>query len=280
MNASTGRTLWTIVVCTLCTLHVGVMNVSAAEPIRINGSGSGLFMMTPLIKAYTKAHPDVRITMEKPLGSSGAIKALLGGALDIAVSSKVLKPEELSMGAVSREYGRTPLAFVTGKKGGKTDITTKELEDIYSGRLKTWPDGVPIRLILRPDSDIDTKILEGLSPEMGKAVKIAHSQKGMAVAITDPESDDAVAKTQGSLGAAALPAILADKAPLSVLALNGVKPTVATLANGTYPLAKDIRFVTTKNTPPEAVKFLEFIYSPQGRAIAGNAGVLVPVAGK
>lgn len=250
-----------------------------AESIRVNGSGSALYVMKPLIKAYAQAHPGVRVEMEKPLGSSGAIKALLAGMLDIAVSSKVLQPDEMSQGCISIEYGKMPLAVVAGKNVLRKNVTTKELEDIYSGKVLKWANSEPVRLILRPDADIDTKILEGLSPGMGKAVRVAHVRRGMIVAVTDPESDEMVARIPGSLGAAALSAIMVEKASFRVLALNGIMPSVGNLANGTYPLAKDIRFVTTRNSSPALRRFINFIYSPQGRAIAGKAGVLVTAKG-
>lgn len=270
-----GLTLSTVAVFILCQLLSGQWRAEAAEAIRINGSGSALYVMKPLIRAYAKTHPEVRIEMEKPLGSSGAIKALLAGALDIAVSSKVLKPEEVARGGISREFGKMPLAIVTGRNVPKTNITTKELQDIYYGNVRTWSNGEPIRLILRPDADIDTKILMGLSPAMEKAVQAARSQHGMIVAVTDPESDEAVVKTSGSLGAAALPTILVEKVPVNVLKLNGIAPSVKSLTDGTYPLGKDIRFITTKDTPSAALKFIDFVYSPKGRAIAEKAGVLV-----
>lgn len=280
MGCSVGRTLSAVAVFMLCSLLSGQWRADASETVRVNGSGSALYVMKPLIKAYAKAHPEVRIEMEKPLGSSGAIKALLAGALDVAVSSKVLKAEEAAQGGISREYGRMPLVIVTGKNVPKTNITTRELENIYSGKVRAWSNGEAIRLILRPDADIDTKILEGLSPAMAVAVRDAHSHHGMIVAVTDPESDEAVVRISGSLGAAALPAMLVEKAPLNALALNGVKPTVKNLANGTYPLAKDIRFITTKNTSSATLKFIDFVTSPQGRAIAAKAGVLVISDGK
>ena len=280
MRHSIGRFLSAVAIFMLCSLLPGQRRAEAADIIRINGSGSALYVMKPLIKAYTKAHPEVSIVMEKPIGSSGAIKALLAGVLDIAVSSKLLKPEETAKGMVSREFGKMPLVIVAGETVAKTAITTKELEEIYSGRLRAWPNGEPIRLVLRPDADIDTKILEGLSPGMNRAIKEARLQQGMIVAVTDPESDEALVKTPGSLGASSLSAILVEKAPLNVLSLNGIKPTLKTLANGTYPLAKDIRFIFTKNAPPTVMKFMDFLYSHQGRAIAEKSGVLVAAGGK
>ena len=280
MKLLTGRTLAAVAAFFLCPLLSGQWRAEAAESIRINGSGSALYVMKPLVMAYTKAHPEVCIEINRPIGSSGAVKALLAGALDIAVSSKLLKPEERAKGAFSREYGKMPLMIVTGKKVTKTDITTKELEEIYYGKRRVWPDGEPIRLVLRPDADTDTKLLGGLSPGMSTAVKAAHTQHGMIVAVTDPESDEAIVDTPGSLGTSSLPSVLVEKNPLNVLSLNGIRPTVKALADGTYPLAKDIRFIMTKTTSPMALKFIDFIYSNQGRAIAEKSGVLVTVGGK
>jgi phosphate transport system substrate-binding protein len=228
-----------------------------------------------MVKAYRRLHPEVTIVMEKPLGSAGALKAMLAGALDITVSSKPLKPEEAAQGARVREYGKTPLLFVTHRNVPVKDITTREVEEIYSGKVRTWQNGEQIRPVLRPEGDIDTTILRGLSPGMEGAITMARQQKGVMIAVTDPESNEAVAKTPGSIGASSLTSLLVKKPALNPLSLNGVRATVRALANGSYPLAKDIRFVTTDRTPPAALKFLEFVYSAPGRAIAEKSGVLV-----
>jgi phosphate transport system substrate-binding protein len=255
----------------------------AEDKIRINGSGSALDMMKPLVEAYAKKYPAVRIEMERPLGSSGAVKALLAGALDIAVSSKRLKPEEAAQGARQTEYGKTPLVIVTEKNVPLTNITTQELEDIFTGKVTTWKNGELIRLVLRPEGDIDTTILRGLSSGMNSAVDASKSRFGMVIAVTDPEAYGLIVKTPGGIGASGLTSIIVERLSLKILALNGVKPSPKTLANGSYPLAKGISFVTTSRTPPAALKFIGFVHSPQGRAIAEKAGVLVtagPAPGK
>lgn len=247
----------------------------AADTIRINGSGSGLDLMRPLIAAYLNANKDVRIDMEKPLGSSGAVKALLAGALDLVVSSKPLKPEESARGARMMEYGSTPLAIVTEPDVPIADVTTRELENIFAGRTTAWSNGTPIRPVLRPEEDIDTRILRELSAGMNQAMSDAKSRPGQMTAVTDPEAYLAVARTPGSIGATGLVSVVVEKLPLKVLSLNGVAPAPAALAARTYPLAKQLNFVTAPGTPTAARKFLKFVYSPHGRAIAEKAGVLV-----
>ena len=265
----------------MCMLLIAAPSaVHAGETIRINGSGSGLEMMAPLINAYLKVQRGVTVEMEKPLGSSGAIKALAAGYLDIALTSRPLKPEESAKGFKVRPYGKTPLAIVANTGNTKKSISTRELEELYAGAVKKWPNGEAVRPVLRPLEDIDTKILKGLSPGMAEAISRANQQRGMITAVTDPESNDVVAKTSGSIGASGLTGVLNSKWKLSVLTLNGIQPTTKNLANGSYPLAKEINFVVTEKLSDAAARFLDFIYSEKGRGIAEKAGVFVTTAAK
>ena len=252
-------------------------DILAADTIRINGSGTCLEMIKPLMKAYGKNNRNISFRMEKPLGSSGAIKALLAGAIDIAIVSRPLKPEETAQGGKLRDYGKTPLAIVVEKKVPLKTISTKELEDIYSGKTQRWPDGETIRVILRPNEDADTIILKTLSPGMTEAVTKAQSRRGMMIAVTDPESNEAVSRTIGGIGASGLTSVVVGKLPLKVIALNDVKPARENLANGTYPLSKEVSFVTTDKLPDAAAKFMDFIYSNKGQSIAKKAGVWITV---
>lgn len=271
----TKRTLFSLCILSLFGLLVVPCFCLAADTITINGSGSALDMMKPMITAFQKSNKNIRIIMEKPLGSSGAVKALLGGALDMVMSSKPLKPEEIAKGAQLQLYGKTPLVIITEKNVRAKQLTTKELEDIYSGKTATWKNGETIRLVLRPQEDVDSKILGTLSPGMATAMTSARLRPGMLVAVTDPEASAAVSKTAGALGATGMTSIIVEKLAVTSLALNGVVATPQTLANGTYPLAKEISIVTSLKTPPAAQKLISFMNSSQGRAIAARNGVLV-----
>jgi phosphate transport system substrate-binding protein len=263
----------------LCSaLLPGVPPAQAGEPaatIRINGSGASFAFMKPLIDAYRAEYPELSFEMENPLGSSGAVKALLAGALDFAVISRPLRPAEREHGAMAREYGRTPLVMVTENQVPKSDISTGELERIYGGKVRAWADGEPIRIVLRPKDDTDTTILKGLSPDLAQAIETACVQPGMIVAPTDPESNAMVAKLPGALGASALCGLKGDHRPLNVLSLNGIPGTLATLADGSYPLTKIFYLVTTSRISESTAKFLDFVHSPRGRRIAEEAGILV-----
>ena len=249
----------------------------AADVIRINGSGSGLNMIQPITKAYAKTHPEVQFEMDNPLGSSGSIKALLSGVLDIAVSSRPLNPQETASGAILWKYGQTPLAIVTNRDVGKKNITTQELVTFYRDRTANWPDSKKVRLILRPLEDTDTRIIRNLSPEMDAAMTIAQEQPGMMVAVTDPEAAEAIARTPGALGAAGLTGIIVERLSLNVMTLNGVEPTPEMLGKGVYPLGKELNIVTSGTLTEPVRKFLSFVHSLEGRHIAQSVGVWITV---
>ena len=250
-------------------------NIIAGDLIRINGSGTCLEMIKPFVEVYGRNNRNISFEMGKSLGSSGAIKALLAGVIDIAVVARPLKPEEIVQGGRSRAFGKTPLAIVTAKSVPLKNISTRELEDIYSGKTLNWPNGETIRIIMRPNEDADTKILKSLSPGMVNAISRAQHRRGVIMVVTDPESYETVSRTSGSIGSAGLCHILVGKRPLNVLSLNGVMPSRKNLANKTYPLAKDIHFATTDKLSDTALKFLQFVYSKEGRSMAERNGVLI-----
>jgi phosphate transport system substrate-binding protein len=247
----------------------------AGEPLRINGSGSALDFMKALLRSYAASHPQANVRIDPPLGSSGAVSALLAGALDLAVLSRLVSPDEQARGARARPYGRTPLVFVTNPAVKAKNVTTAELEAIYSGDRKAWPDGEPIRVIIRPKKETKTAVLTSLSPGMMKADALAREMPWAVVATTDPESDELVARTPGAIGATSLTSLFAGASTLNRLALDGVEGTPGSLAAGSYRLATEIVFVTTDRTPPEALALVEFAWSAEGQAVAARSGVWV-----
>jgi len=248
--------------------------VQAEDVVRVGGAGSGLGAMKILAEAFEKSHHGIRIKVLPSLGSSGGIKALLHGALDVAISGRSLKGEELKDGAVAVECARTPFVFVVHNKVNKRDITTRELEMIYNGQLLKWPDGSRIHPVLRPAGDTDTLLMGNISKEMEQAVKAAIARRDMIMEVTDQEAADAVAKIPGALGASTLIQIETEKLPLKVLSFNGIMPTPGALAAGRYPLAKPLYLVITQKTPAAALQFIRFARSAEGRTILANSGAL------
>lgn len=243
-----------------------------AEEIRIGGTGAALGTMHLLAASYASSHPDTKITVLPSMGSSGGIKAVLSGAIQLGVSTRALSEAEVKAGAVQIEYGRTPLVFATGPANKTVGLTTQDLVDIYSGKTEKWPDGTRIRLVLRPIGDGASESIRTLSPAMREATSAADQRRGMSFAVTDQEAGDNIEKVPGALGPSTLAEILSEKRRIKALKLNGIAPDVKSLADGNYPLYRQLLLVTGPKTPPAAHEFVAFVRSAAGREILLQTG--------
>lgn len=242
--------------------------------ITIGGTGCALGSMKEAARVFQGKHPEITFHFAPSLGSSGGIKAVLAGALDLALSARPLSDDERKQGATSMEYARTPFIFVTSHKGKELDLTLEQLVSIYTGETKAWPDGAPLRVVLRPVGDMDTAYLKGMSPAMDKAVQAALSREGMVVAVTDQEAADTIGRIRGGFGALTLTQLVAEKRPLTVLRMNGTAPSLQALADGSYPYYKTLSLVIGPKTNRETQAFIKFINSPEGRAVLTRTGNL------
>jgi phosphate transport system substrate-binding protein len=276
-----GITRWRPLACAMfsrCTrvLAMGLLSslmplAAMADTVTVGGTGSAMGTMQRLAEAFQAVEPQFSMAMAANLGSNGGLKALAAGAIDLAVISRLLKPDERSWGLVAIEYGKTPFVFVTSKPG-VTEITLQEAAEIYSGHKTTWLDGSPIRLVLRPAADSDTALLKSMAPHMHQAVTVALQREGMVMAITDQDSVNTIEKLPGAFGTSTLALLLSERRALVPLAVNGVAPSVATLADHTYPYLKSMYVVTKPDDAPTVQRFLAFLHSAAGREILHQTG--------
>ncbi|WP_224984737.1 substrate-binding domain-containing protein [Geomonas agri] len=248
---------------------------SAAETIRINGTGAGLVVVKPLAAAFQKENRGIVIEMEKSLGSSAAIKALSRNALDLAISGRPLKPAEIAEGLVQQQWGQAPFAVLANRHVRASGVNLHELAAMYAGSNAKWPGGETVRVVLRPNEDVDTKLTRAMSLEMDRGVSAAQARKDMLVGITDNEGFELVKKTEGAVAVMSLSLALFEPNSVNVLKLDGVQPSVATLASGKYRFVKEMQLVTRKDAPAAVAKFIKFLESKKGRALSAKYGLLV-----
>jgi len=250
------------------------LTAEAGGVLRIGGAGAGLGTLRILGGEFETTHPGTQVEIVPNLGTSGGIKALLAGAVDLAISARPLLPAEIQAGARQHVYGRTPFVFIANRDVPETDLTTAGLARILKSSLSAWADGRRIRMILRPVTDVDTAILIALSPDMGPALKAARERPGMFVAATDQESLASVGRIPGALGTTCLAQLSTEPHAVKVLSHNGVVPSLQALAEGRYPLAKHMALVSAPRPPALAQAFLRFLRSGRGRALLSATGHL------
>lgn len=251
----------------------------ASSVLRLGGTGCALALGRILVEGLSVKHPGVSLEIVPSLGSSGGIKALAAGVIDVALSGRPLKDEERAKGLVAHPFARSPLGFASPADVTAEGLTLAEIADIYTGRTVSWPDGSPLRLVLRPEGDQDSTILRGMAPFMAAAVDSAFTRAGLITAATDQENLDTLERLPGSLGTALLGQVRAEGRSLKMLSLDGVAPSTDTLLSGRYRHQKTIYLVLRSEPSPLAAMFAAFVASPSGHdLLVGVGGFLPPEA--
>ena len=236
------------------------------EPtLRIGGAGAAVGTMNSALAALALRGRNVPARVVSHLGSVGSLRAVEQGALDLALISRPLQVDERMRGLHAWEYGRTPFALATG-------MTRARLAEMIEDPRATWPDGTPVRLVLRPKSDGDYVLLASMGPLVELALERANARAGMIIAITDQEALDAVLRLHGGLGAFGLSLLRSSAQTLVPLALDGVAPTVANVENASYRIVNRMHVVTLGEPKGVALELIKFFQSPDGLSLLAQLG--------
>jgi phosphate transport system substrate-binding protein len=255
-----------------CFLFMSVSAVAGERTVlKIGGTGSSIGIMKILSQQYHIHHPDITIEVLKSLGSSGGIRALQAGAIDLAVASRPLKEKEKKD---VHEYvlGTSPLVFAVHPETRVDSLTDSQLVDIYRGSLFAWPDGTQIRRILRPANDTDWLLMQTISPQLSQALEIASNTEGLYLAVTDTDAVSYLERVVGSFGVTTLAMVHAEQRQVKVLSYREIDPADPSSV-ARYHLRKTYHLVVRSEAPTTVTDFLTFIFSDQGKHVLSELGI-------
>jgi len=249
---------------------------AAAGTVTIGGTGSALPALRTLAERFQADHPATHIDVPSSLGTSGGIRAVGAGAIDLSVSARPLTAAETTSGLHAVAWGRTPFMVVVSPQVVENAITLDGLADILAGRRNQWSNGDPITPVLRPPSDSDSTILAAASPALADALAAAHNRPGMLIAVTDQDAAATIAGASGAIGTLTLVQKIGEGLALKPLTLDGRTPDPASLAAGRYPLSKTYWIVAGAAPSVEAQTFLSYLTSSQAYRILDSFGMIPP----
>lgn len=247
---------------------------ASAETIKVGGAGSGLALVKALGERFHSEPGHAAVVVMPSLGSSGGIRAVVAGAIDVAVSGRPPKGDEAKSPLDTIRLGRTPVVFVSMANRGPIDIRAADLEPIFALTRTSWPDGRPIKVILRPKDELDLILLDRFRPGLDPLFEKARATRIIPVAQTDQDNLDLAQSVEGSLAVTALAGVLAERRAVTIASFDGVAPSIETLRAGRYPLQRPIYLVVRKDARPTIAAFVRFAVGTEGRALVETLGVL------
>jgi phosphate transport system substrate-binding protein len=279
----TEKLLWVAAIITLFVMQsaasAGAFAAEAAtqraERIVVDGSTGVAPLVAALAEAYRERHPGVTIEIGKGLGTRARFDALSKGAIDIAMASHGLRVDEIKrQGMIVHEIGKVPVVFAVNKTVSASDLTQRQVCDIYAGKVDNWSqlgaEDLRIVPVTRPDTEVDTEVVRLhvdclTNLKMPESVKVAPKAGNMAREL---------ASIPGAIGMTTMTIAGQSGGSIKPLSLQGVAPTAANVQNRRYALTRD-SFVITRGAPSPAVeRFIAFIRSDAGEKIVAANGAI------
>jgi phosphate transport system substrate-binding protein len=245
---------------------------AAAATLRMGGTGSATEPLR-LIGARFTLKSGIPVEVVPGLGSAGGISAAAEGVLQLAVSGRALSPSEEARDLTSVLTVCTPYVLASSNPSPGS-FKSDAVAAIYTQTAPKWPDGTPIRIVLRPKAESDNATMIALFPGMDQGLAQTRTRASIPVGSTDQENADLAVQIPGSLIGSTYAQILTEHRALNFVAINGVLPDIGAMESGRYPFAKRLQTIVARRPTPETVAFLEFLNSPEGVQAMRDSGIV------
>jgi phosphate transport system substrate-binding protein len=229
---------------------------SSATYIENKGSDTIVNLALAWAERYQAEHPEVRISVTGG-GSGTGIAALLNKTVDIANASRKIKDEELNeaksngVEPVEHIIARDAIAVIVNPQNSVSQLTLKQISDIYSGKIKNWSeiggeDRPIVRLSRETNSGTHVYFLETVIRLGNSKDKTLFSMDTLLL----PSSEGIIAELRqnpNAIGYDGLGYVPKDLKMIGIAKEAGgpyVLPSIATVNDKTYPIARDLYMYT------------------------------------
>ena len=246
----------------------GSENVSGT--VALNGSTSMEKFVNGLKEAIVETYPDLQLEPQFT-GSSAGVEAVTNGTADIGDVSRALTDEEKAAGLVENIVALDGIAIVTDKANTASNLTTQQLKDIYTGKIKNWSEvgGADQNIVV-----IGRESGSGTRDAFEEILDIA-DQCQLAQTLNETGAvAAAVQSTPGAIGYISLDALSDD---VKALQLDGVSPSEATIKDGTYTLQRPFVMATKGEVSKQSAQVqavFDFINSDAGQEVISSVGLV------
>lgn len=259
---------------TFALLCLSLMLPLFGQTITCSGSTTVLPIAQATAEAFMDKYPQINISVRGG-GSGVGIAALQNGTVHIANSSRKIKSKELSAAKASgidpRGYAvaNDGIAMVLHPSNKVKALTTAQIKDIYTGKVKNWQqlggDKIPIVIISR---DVASGTFEVFNEKALGGAKVDPSAQMLA---SNNAVVSTVADTPGGIAYAGLGYVNDE---VKVVTVNGIMPSMKTIKDGSYPLSRKLYMYTDGKASGNVASYIGFIQGPEGQKIVEQNGFI------
>ncbi len=208
------------------------------------------------------------------MGTSGGINAAAQGVLQLVASARAPTASEAIQDLITVLTTCTPYVLASSHPSPGS-LDSAAVAAIYAQDSPAWPDGTPLRIVLRPKVETDNIVMAGLFPGMEQGLAQARKRDVVPIAATDQDNADMAEQIPGSLIGTTYAQLISEHRGLRFVPINGVLPGLDAYETGRYPFGKRLYIIGMRQPKPEAGRFLDFMRSAEGGTAMRETG-LVP----
>ena len=257
---------------------------SSAAYIENKGSDTIVNLALAWAERYQAEHSEVRISVTGG-GSGTGIASLINGTVDIANASRKIKDEEIAeaqsngVEPVEHIIARDAIAVIVNPENPVGQLTLKQISDIYSGKISNWSevggeDRPIVRLSRETNSGTHVYFLETVLRMGNSENKTLFSMDTLLL----PSSEGIVAEVRqnpNAIGYDGLGYVPKDLKMIAIAKEEGgayVLPSISTVNDKTYPIARDL-YMYTDGEPTGVIKaYLDWILGSEAQQIVAELG--------
>jgi len=277
--------LLSVLVLTACGRPASAQSAAGAQrTIEDIGSDTIVNLALAWAEAYQKVNPDIRISVSGG-GSGTGIAALINGTTDIANASRKIKEEERrdaqqnGIEPFEIEIARDAIAVIVHPENPVDQLSLQQISDIYTGRITNWREvggeDRPIVMLSR-ESNSGTHVYF-----LEEVIRLGQSDNRDLFSpdtLLLPSSEGITAEVRqnrNAIGYDGLGYVTPDVKTLAVTADPAepyVQPSIDSVNNGTYPIARPLYMYTAGEPTGDVRQYLDWILGPDGQRIVGELG--------
>jgi|SRR5665647_135879 len=216
-----------------------------------------------LAKSFQANNTNIKVFVQGG-GSSAGVTAVGMGTADIGMSSANLTASQLSLYPNLKPVpiAVDGIAIIVNPQNPVNNLTLNQVRDIFSGSISNWNQvGGPNQKINIVNREAGSGTRDGMQKIVLKGSRFSSG------GITQSATGAVRSYIAGDPNAIGYISFAEVDNSVKTPGINGVIPSYNAIANGTYPIQRDLLLVTNGDPSGNAKAFIDFTLSPAGQAI-------------
>ncbi len=231
----------------------------SSDKIIITGSSTIAPMLSDIAKQYESSNADIRIDIQTG-GSSRGITDARKELSQIGMVSRELKPTEEDLQKFT--IAKDGIALIVNENNSVKAISFENIRNIFLGKIKNWKElgghDQPIVIVNKAEGrstlELFLKFFELKNSDIKADIIIGDNEQGIKT----------ISKNKYAVGYVSVGTAEYNQSvgvPIKLLPMKGIKATVQNVANGSYPLSRELNLVTKMKPVGQIKLFIDYAQS-------------------